>query len=96
MPGNSDEDPTSDMDDEPSEAESTDDSAAEDDPNRDPKYIERDAPPGLNGIDEPLFTDEQLRALLGSDLGDIADEEWEDMCKESFTRSASQLTHLDY
>lgn len=52
--------------------------------NRDPEYVERDVPLGLNPEDEPALNEEQLRALLEAELGDLADEEWIDMCKFQF------------
>jgi hypothetical protein len=48
---------------------------------RDPEYIERDRMLGLDPEDEPELGDEDLRALLEAQLGDLADEEWIDMCK---------------
>jgi hypothetical protein len=52
-----------------------------DGPDHDPEYIERAQPPGLNPIDEPDLTDDEIRRLLEADLGDLADEEWADVCK---------------
>lgn len=48
---------------------------------QDPAYIERDVPLGLDPNDEPALDDEDLLALLEAELGDLADEEWIDMCK---------------
>lgn len=53
-----------------------------DGPDRDPEYIERNEPLGLNPEDEPAINDDDLRALLEAELGDLADEEWIDMCRD--------------
>jgi hypothetical protein len=54
-----------------------------DGPDRDPEFIERAQSPGLDPIDEPNLTDDEVRRLLEADLGDLADEEWSDICKLS-------------
>lgn len=48
---------------------------------QDLEYVERDAPLGLDALDEPALDDEALRAILDAELGDLADEEWVEMCK---------------
>jgi hypothetical protein len=47
---------------------------------RDPEYVERDRMLGLDPEDEPELGDDDLRALLEAQLGDLADDEWIDMC----------------
>jgi hypothetical protein len=47
---------------------------------RDPEYVERDRMLGLEPEDEPELGDDELRALLEAQLGDLADDEWIDMC----------------
>jgi hypothetical protein len=48
---------------------------------RDPEFVERAEPLGLRPEDEPELDDDDMWALLEMHLGDLADEEWIDMCK---------------
>ncbi|KAF8597430.1 hypothetical protein BDV93DRAFT_513342 [Ceratobasidium sp. AG-I] len=67
----------------PNDSSATSDS--DDNPNgngdQDPPYIERDMPQRLDPDDKPALNDDVLFALLEAELGDLADEEWIDMCK---------------
>ncbi|KAF8601263.1 hypothetical protein BDV93DRAFT_510182 [Ceratobasidium sp. AG-I] len=64
-----------------SSANSDNDGGPVDNGEQDPPYIERDVPLRLDPNDEPALDDNDLLALLEAELGDLADEEWIDMCK---------------
>ncbi|KAF8601344.1 hypothetical protein BDV93DRAFT_510076 [Ceratobasidium sp. AG-I] len=57
-------------------AASEDDEGPINDVDQDPAYVERDPLAGFGPEDEPVLDDEQLRAFLEAELGDLADEEW--------------------
>jgi hypothetical protein len=50
----------------------------------DPAYVEQDGLPGIEPENEPALGDEELWDFLQAELGDLADEEWIDMCKLFF------------
>ncbi|KAG8736378.1 hypothetical protein FRC10_009390 [Ceratobasidium sp. 414] len=52
-----------------------------DDADRDPEYVERDAPLVFDPDDEPVLDDEEIWAFLEDHLGDLTDKEWIDMCE---------------
>ncbi|KAG9074109.1 hypothetical protein FRC06_010925 [Ceratobasidium sp. 370] len=47
----------------------------------DPEPVEMDVQPDLDPLVEPRLTDEEARRVLNLHLGDLAEEEWFDMCK---------------
>ncbi|KAG8728633.1 hypothetical protein FRC10_004749 [Ceratobasidium sp. 414] len=53
-------------------------------PDQDPPYVEQPAPAEgqLDANVELNLTDEEVRAALEMQLGDLADEEWMDICKQ--------------
>jgi hypothetical protein len=51
------------------------------DADRDPEFIERDGPLGVDPNGEPDMDDQELWAYLREHLGDLAEEEWIDICK---------------
>lgn len=57
------------------------DNAPVDNADRDPEFVERLEPLGLDPDDEPAMDVEELWNILHQHLGDIADDEWIDMCK---------------
>jgi hypothetical protein len=58
----------------------------------DPEYVAWDVPPDLDPVDEPLLTDEEMRRLLLMRLGDLAEDEWLDMCR-SFSLDLIEFTY---
>jgi hypothetical protein len=48
---------------------------------QDPPYVEPDPERGLDPEDEPALNEDELWAFLHAELGDLADDEWIDMCK---------------
>jgi hypothetical protein len=48
---------------------------------RDPEFHEEDGPQGLDADAEPDMDDEELWAFLQQHLGDLAHDEWVDICK---------------
>lgn len=48
---------------------------------RDPPFVERLDPLGLDPNDEPAMNEDKLWNILHQNLGDLADDEWIDMCK---------------
>jgi hypothetical protein len=48
---------------------------------RDPPFVERQDPLRFHPDDEPELPNEALRAWMDLNLGDLADEEWIDLCK---------------
>ncbi|KAG8731956.1 hypothetical protein FRC12_019497 [Ceratobasidium sp. 428] len=63
----------------PSDSDSSEGEDEDGELERDPEYLEHDLPPGLDPIDEPGLTDEEIRRRLNLHLGDLADDEWADM-----------------
>ena len=51
---------------------------------QDPVFLEREEPLGLHPDDEPEFDEEDLWNMLQQQLGDLADDEWIDLCKYSY------------
>jgi hypothetical protein len=47
----------------------------------DPLFFELDPGQGLNPEDEPALDDNELWEFLQAELGDLADDEWIDMCE---------------
>jgi hypothetical protein len=48
---------------------------------RDPPFVERLDPLGLDPNDEPGMNEDELWNILHQHLGDLADDEWIDMCE---------------
>ena len=48
---------------------------------QDPIFLEQDKPLELHPDDEPEFDEEDLWNVLQQQLGDLADDEWIDMCE---------------
>ncbi|CAE6509981.1 unnamed protein product, partial [Rhizoctonia solani] len=46
---------------------------------RDPEFVERQEPLGLDSNDEPEYSDQEMRQILRDIYGDIADEQWGNM-----------------
>lgn len=66
---------------EPADSDDEDAGGPSDGPDCDPEYFEHIIPPCLDPVDEPQFTDADIYQLLYSSLGDLAEEEWVDMCE---------------
>jgi hypothetical protein len=66
------------------------------DADRDPGFNEQDGPLGLDPDGEPEMDDEELWAYLREHLGDLADEEWVDMCKLYPTRACFFYAGTDW
>jgi hypothetical protein len=78
-----------------SEASNEDEPMPVDGPDRDPEFVERDQPPGLDPNDEPLLTDEEMIELLEMELGDLDDsDEWVDMRKLACPSLTIQITDV--
>jgi hypothetical protein len=48
---------------------------------QDPPYVEPDLEQGLNPEDEPALDENELWDFLQGQLGDLANDEWMDMCE---------------
>lgn len=76
-------------------AESEDDEELANDMDGDPAFVERDPLFGPGPMDEPAMNNEELRQSLEMELGDLADEEWIDMCEHLLSIFYSYCTQID-
>ncbi|KAG8727454.1 hypothetical protein FRC12_022483 [Ceratobasidium sp. 428] len=70
----------------PSDSDSSEGEDEDGELERDPEYLEHDLPPGLDPIDKPGLTDEEIRRRLNLHLGDLADDEWADMYQRHLSK----------